>query len=268
MPCCNGFLFKPWADHDWIAKHELRIRMPTPWRNPTIKRLLILSERFWIRVVDLFLNIHTIPPARGGSWLGDSSAPYVPPDIPSTRLYADSAPYSSPNYLHLWRVCRLLKPGQEDVLYDVGCGMGRVICVMARGMAGKCVGIELSPSLCEIARRNAIHLRGRKASIQIVCGDAATANLSEGTIYFMFNPFGIATMKEVLAGIEASRSDCDRAIAIVYYNSVHAELLNSLGWLTKIDSFSTFTGRCVAIWGNSLWQERASSRRSARSAHS
>lgn len=236
--------------------------MPALWQNSTIKDLLVLSERFWIKVVDLFLNINTVPPARRGCWLGDSSAPYVPSDIPSTRLYADSTPYASPNYVHLWRIRRLLKAGPEDVLYDIGCGMGRVICVMARGRTGKCVGIELSPSLCGIARDNAIRLRRRKASIQIICGDAGTANLSGGTIYFMFNPFGIATMKQVLAGIEASRSDGDRAIAVVYYNSVHADLLNFSGWLTRIDGFSTFTGRPVAIWGNALWRERISSRRS------
>ena len=228
-----------------------------------IKRLLHLSERFWIKVVDCFLNINTVPPARERCWLGDSSAPYTPLDISSARLYADSSPYASPNYLHLWRICRLLKAGPEDVLYDIGCGMGRVICVMARGMTRKCVGIELSPSLCEIARDNAIQLRRRKATIQIVCGDAATANLSGGTIYFMFNPFGIETMKQVLARIEASRSDCDRAIAIIYYNAVHADLLNSCGWLTRIEGFNTFTGRSVIIWGNRLWQERTSSRRSA-----
>jgi SAM-dependent methyltransferase len=230
-----------------------------------IKRLLELLERLWIEVVDFFLNINTVPPARAKRWLGDSSAPYTPPDIPATRLHADYTPYASPNYLHLWRICRLLKAGPQDVLYDLGCGMGRVICVMARGRAGKCVGVELSPGLCEVARENAVRLRGRKASVEIVCGDAAAANLSGGTIYFMFNPFGSATLKQVLAGIEASRSDGDRAIAVVYYNAVHAELLNSCAWLTRIDGFSTFTGRPVTIWGNRLWQERAASRRSARS---
>lgn len=226
-----------------------------------IKRLLLLSERVWIKLVDLCLNINTVPDGRGG--LGDSSAPYMPTDIPSTRLYADNTPYASPNYLHLWRIRRLLKASPQDVLYDLGCGMGRVICVMARGPTRRCVGIELSPGLCEIARDNAGKLRRRKAVIEIVCGDAAAADLSAGTIYFMFNPFGTATMKQVLASIEVSRSDADRPIAIVYYNAVLAGLLDSCAWLRRIAAFRTFTGRSVIVWGNRLWQER-SPRHSAR----
>jgi hypothetical protein len=44
-------------------------------------------------------------------------------------------------------------------------------------------------------------LRGRKAPIEIVCGDASTADLGEGMIYFMFNPFGADTMGDTLENI-------------------------------------------------------------------
>jgi hypothetical protein len=70
----------------------------------------------------------------------------------------------------------------------------------------KCIGVELLAPFCEIARRNAAGLRGRKAPIQIVCGDAATAELSEGTIYFMFNPFGADTLRDTLENIRGSLS--------------------------------------------------------------
>ncbi len=81
----------------------------------------------------------------------------------------------------------------QDVFGDLGCGMGRIVCVAARKTVRKSIGVELLEPLCEIAHRNATLLRGRKASIQIVCGDATTVDLSEGTIYFMFNPFGART---------------------------------------------------------------------------
>jgi len=221
--------------------------MRTDKKASRIKRCLILSQRVWTRAIDFCLNIETVPPAREAGWLGDSSALYKPAEKPLNPLHNDGLPYAAPNYLHLWRVRRRLKAGPEDVFWDIGCGMGRMVCVMARGTASQCIGIELFPSLCDIAVRNAKRLRGRKACIGIVCGDAATADLSRGTIYFMFNPFGTATMKQVLARIEASRFGCDRPIAIVYYNSVHADLVDRLSWLKRIDSFSTFTGRSVAI---------------------
>jgi SAM-dependent methyltransferase len=223
-----------------------------------VNRFLIPSERVWIKGVDVLMNIDTVPPA-GKAWLGDSNAPYLPAGIPTKRLYTDGTPYSSPDYLHLWRICRMLKVSPDDVLYDLGCGMGRILCVMARQRIRKCVGVELYPSLCEVARDNAMQVKGRKAPIEIVCGDAATADLSDGTIYFMFNPFGTETLRQVLSRIEASRADHDRPIAIVYYNSVHPDLLDSRRWLKRIDGFSTFTGRSVTIWGNRLWEERKSS---------
>ena len=82
------------------------------------------------------------------------------------------------------------------MFYDIGSGMGRIVCAVARKRLRKGIGMELSEPLCQIARRNAMKLRGRKAPIEMVCGDASTADLREGTIYFMFNPFGADTMRD------------------------------------------------------------------------
>jgi precorrin-6B methylase 2 len=87
------------------------------------------------------------------------------------------------------------------VFYDIGSGMGRIVCAAARKRLRKCTGVEMSEPLCQIARCNAMKLRGRKAPIEIVCGDAPTADLGEGTIYFMFDPFGADTIRDTLENI-------------------------------------------------------------------
>jgi len=128
--------------------------------------------------------------------------------------------------------------------------MGRVLSVLVLRNIRKCVGIELFEDLDEIARSNALRSRGRKAPIEIICADAAMTDLSEGTIYFMCNPFGIETLRDVLGNIRKSISQGPRRIKIVYYNSVHEALFQSCEWLEKFDSFDTFTRRRVTFWRN------------------
>src|SRR5215472_3284544 len=202
-------------------------------RRPLFVRVL---QPMWTTCNEVALNIHTVP-KNGG-----------PP-----KLYAkhqDGVQYEVPDYLYLRRVRDILQPGPDDVFFDVGCGMGRFLCLMAREKVRKCVGVELQPQLCEAARRNAANLRSRKAPIEIVCGDAATADLSEGTIYYMYNPFGAKTMADVLANIRDSLARNPRNVRIVYYNTLLEGLFRSCGWLEKRHQFIVKSGMPVTFWRN------------------
>jgi hypothetical protein len=128
--------------------------------------------------------------------------------------------------------------------------MGRFICLMARKKVRKCVGVELSPGLCKVAQENARWLRGRKALIEIVCADAASADLSSGTMYYMYNPFGRATMKDVLRSICVSLSRNPRNITIAYYNSILTDVFKESGWLEKFHEFRVQSGMPVTFWRN------------------
>lgn len=134
------------------------------------------------------------------------------------------------------------------MFYDIGCGMGRVLCLVAREPVQKCVGIELLEPLCEIARKNALRLRGRKAPISVVCEDVTTADLSDGTIYFMFNPFGPETLRETFERIHRSIGENPRIVKIIYYHSKHKAAVEGLPWLTKLHDFDSFGGHPVTIW--------------------
>jgi len=176
-------------------------------------------------------------------------------EVSNTARYTDNFHYATIGYLNVQKVLRVVKPGPQDVFCDIGSGMGRILCVVAREPVRKCVGVELLEPLCQIARRNAISLRGRKAPIQIVCGDATTVDLSEGTIYFMFNPFGGETLRDTLENIRCSLSQKPRAIRIAYYNSKYQSVLEALRWLVKVHEFDTFGGHRVTFWENRHWQD-------------
>ncbi len=143
---------------------------------------------------------------------------------------------------------RRLDAGDRDVFYDIGSGMGRVLCVAARGRVGKVVGIELDGSLCAIARRNADRMSGRKAMIDVRCEDASSADLSDGTIYYLHNPFGPETMRDVLGSIHRSLEARPRPVRIVYHNSVHEDLLRDCEWLELSGVFETLRGQRVTFW--------------------
>ena len=233
-----------------IANHCSTDERPKPpmarKRRPLIVRLV---QPLWTLCNEMALRICTTPPAAQPSAIESATEPAglqaaLPPK------HNDSGQYEVPDYWYMRKVRRILRAGPEDVIFDLGCGMGRFVCVMARTKVRKCVGVELYPRLCEAAQGNAGRLRGRRAPIEILCSDAAAADLSGGTIYYMYNPFGPATMGDVLANIRATLSGNPRNIAIVYYNSIHEQLFQASGWLEKYHAFRVQSGMPVTFWRN------------------
>ncbi|MFG0242158.1 MAG: methyltransferase domain-containing protein [Phycisphaerales bacterium JB054] len=123
------------------------------------------------------------------------------------------------------------------MFYEVGCGLGRVVCDVARRRVERVVGIELCAELASVAELNASRVRGRLASVEIRTGDAAEAVYDGGTVYFMFNPFGAATMSAVMDRIRESLERDPRQIRIVYMNPLHDEVLSRQPWLVRRDAF-------------------------------
>ena len=214
------------------------IKTPSSWLS-----------RAWTQCNEYALGIRTEP-----EFAADCDSNATQKDgragIAKNALYRDNFQYGTIGYLNIGKVLRVLKPGPQDVFCDIGCGMGRIVCVAARKRVRKSIGVELLEPLCEIAQRNAASLRGRKAPIEIVCGDAATADLSEATVYFMFNPFGPESLRDTLENIRGSLSQRPRAIKIAYYNSQYLSVFEALRWLGKVQEFQTLRGHRVTFWEN------------------
>lgn len=224
----------------------------TPGRKPFLhapKSALNLLKVLWSLSNDAVLNIRTMP--RSFSVEPIEPAALVRPDQPNTKsIHSDPRLYESPDYWNLRKIAMQSKLSNEDVVYDIGAGKGRVLCVFARHHVKRCVGIELYEPLCEIARYNAQRLRGRRAPIEIRCQDAAKADYDDGTIYFMFNPFGPDTLQTVIHRIVASLEKHPRGVTIVYYNEQHGAILASSNVLRRVDEFRTFSGVRVSFWSN------------------
>ena len=84
----------------------------------------------------------------------------------------------------------------DDMLIDLGSGLGKVV-MLARLLTGaKARGIELQPGLVDRARQCA-----EAAGIDVAfnCADVRTADLADGTVFFLYDPFTGPVLAEVVA---------------------------------------------------------------------
>lgn len=122
--------------------------------------------------------------------------------------------------------------------FDIGCGKGRVLLYAAGRDFNRIVGIDFSPELVEIARRNAAvfaEVTG-DSRIEARCEDAVQLVLPERPcVLFFAAPFMDSVLKRVVARIEASYRAHPRKTYVVYYatRSV-ADIVSTFGFLKPL----------------------------------
>ncbi|HEV2621328.1 MAG TPA: class I SAM-dependent methyltransferase [Frateuria sp.] len=94
--------------------------------------------------------------------------------------------------------------GADDVLIDLGSGLGQVALIAGICSGARCIGIEWEASYVQSARRCAQALQLDR--VGFVQGDARTADLSAGTVFYLYTPFKGAMLREVLDRLEAEAS--------------------------------------------------------------
>jgi len=151
--------------------------------------------------------------------------------IVGPQCRSDSAGYQ-PTYHHVLPLL-LHYLDHDDTFVDVGCGKGRVLWFVAtRRRLRKAIGIEIEHELAQIARENIAKARLR-TPVTIIEEDASKADLSEGTVYYLYNPFGQETLRRFLKNIQRSLQTHPRDIRIVYLNPKPAQLLDEAIWLHR-----------------------------------
>ncbi len=106
----------------------------------------------------------------------------------------------------------LLKLPCRLPLIDLGCGKGRVLIIAHRLGFCPVTGVEFSPELVAIARRN-LQICGIPG--QVLCQDAADVDFPKDCVIFMYNPFDSEAMTHVAQKIRESAAH----IYVVYVNA-------------------------------------------------
>jgi hypothetical protein len=113
--------------------------------------------------------------------------------------------------------------------------MGRAVLLAAELPFKAVVGVELHHALAGIARRNVSLWKalGRtRAPIRVVEGDAVEFELPEGPVAaFLFNPFGAAVMRRLLAGWRRRLEGRGGELDLLYVNNEQEGVLEAArGW--------------------------------------
>jgi SAM-dependent methyltransferase len=166
-------------------------------------------------------------------WFGvqtfDDRVPQV--TSPTGDLIAKPHWSMSQSYIQIYFLLSAFEVNENDIFYDIGCGRGRVVCLMARRKIKKSIGIERDGAVAQHAKENAHRLRKRRCEIKIQHAEATEADYTGGTIYWMANPFDLKTLEIVLDRIKRTLIDNPRHMRIGYSNPVFREAVTGKTWL-------------------------------------
>jgi len=79
----------------------------------------------------------------------------------------------------------LAKVGKNDVLYDLGCGDGRIVITAAKERGARGVGIDLNPQRIAEAKENA-QSAGVTDRVRFMVGDLFTADFSKASVVTLY----------------------------------------------------------------------------------
>lgn len=74
---------------------------------------------------------------------------------------------------------------ENDIVYDLGCGDGRVAIVSSKHLGARSVCVEIDPDLCVLAEANA-WFNGVLEQVRIMCNDFMKVDLSPATVVYTY----------------------------------------------------------------------------------
>jgi precorrin-6B methylase 2 len=155
--------------------------------------------------------------------------------------FADAQRYEAVPYHLNFKLFERVGLGPEDVVVDLGSGEGRAVCAAALRPLAEVIGVEIDRDLHAAAERNVRQLRGRRAPIRLICGSATDFDFAGVTVLFLFNPFGPATMTQVLERLRVSLETNPREVRIVYVNAVCSHLFEATPWIELYEQWKMST---------------------------
>lgn len=111
--------------------------------------------------VKIFLGSH-------GREDAEDLAPFVPTPMPVVQ-----------------RMLEMAGVGPEDIVYDIGCGDGRIVIEAAKTFGARGVGIEIDPELYEMSKANAA-TAGVDHLIEFLNMDATRVDISAATVVTIY----------------------------------------------------------------------------------
>jgi tRNA A58 N-methylase Trm61 len=135
---------------------------------------------------------------------------------------------------HIFELIDAAELTAEDVLVDVGSGLGHVPLVISICTPGRCIGIECESAYVEQAWRCSERLNLHR--VEFVQRDAREADLSAGTVFYLYTPFTGSILRAVLDRLR--RHALVRPIRVCSYGPCTPELAQE-PWLEAMSPATT-----------------------------
>jgi Cyclopropane fatty acid synthase and related methyltransferases len=109
-----------------------------------------------------------------GCTLAQNPAPRVPdvPYVPTSQKVVDA-------------MLKLAKVGKTDIVYDLGCGDGRIVITAAKNYGARGVGVDINPERIREANANA-RQAGVTNKVKFIEGDLFEQDFSEATVVTLY----------------------------------------------------------------------------------
>jgi len=144
----------------------------------------------------------------------------------SEALTGEMVPYQRTPTRVVLALADSIGTNRDGVFYDIGAGVGEVAILihLLTGMTAK--AIEIEPAFCAYGRRL---ITGLKLSgVELINADAREADLSDGTVFFMYTPFRGQILMTVISRLREVAAR--RAITIATLGPCTLQLRDE-GWL-------------------------------------
>ena len=139
---------------------------------------------------------------------------------------------------------------RDYTFIDLGSGKGRTLLMASDYPFRRIVGVELLPSLHQIAQENLHRYKSefqKCFALDAVCIDAAAFPFPDGPlVIYLFNPFPESGMRQVVANLEQSLRAHPRPVYVLYHNPLLEYVLSESAPLRKISGthqYSIFSSR-------------------------
>jgi SAM-dependent methyltransferase len=105
--------------------------------------------------------------------------------FPSTAVSGEAIPFVPSPMIVVDRMLELAEVRKDDVIYDLGCGDGRILIQAAKKYGARGIGVDMNPLLVDEARRKAAE-EGVAHLIEFRAGDALQVDISAATVVTLY----------------------------------------------------------------------------------
>jgi hypothetical protein len=142
----------------------------------------------------------------------------------------EMVPYQPTPVRVLLELVEAVDLGRQDILYDLGSGLGQVPILVNLLTGAKTKGVEFEPAYCRYARQCAKGLN--LSRVEFVNLDAREADYADGSVFFLYTPFEGQLLQAVLDRLREQSGK--RALKVCAYGPCVPQVSNQ-EWLVRLD---------------------------------